>query len=123
MWYAIFRWPIVGYPDYAKGPCLSPNHAYYVTKHQSFWQSLFISAPDDFGTVRLFDRSGNLLYEDETFISEEFGPEWSAGVEGGPRHPPVVFYQGIDAPGWMFTLPTSPGHGQLNMNCYAMQIE
>jgi hypothetical protein len=94
LWYAIFHRPIVGYPNYAKGPCYSPDHAYHVTRHQSFWQSRFISAPDDFETARLFDQSGKLLHEDETLINDEFGPKWPARFEGNPRHPPVVFYQG-----------------------------
>jgi hypothetical protein len=39
-WYAVFDWNVVDYPSYHKGPCYSPNHAFYVTRHQTPWQAL-----------------------------------------------------------------------------------
>lgn len=122
-WYGIFEWNIFDYPSHAKGPCYSPNHAYYVTRHQTPWQVMTTRSQSEFGTARLFDRSGKLLYENETDINGEFGPEWLSGFENDPMHPPKVFYQGIAEPGWTFTLPESPGIGQMNRNCYPIHVE
>lgn len=122
-WYGVFEWHSIEYPSYNRGPCYSPNHHFYVTRHQTIWQAFTTSSQDDFGMARLFDQSGNLLYEKETPINEEFGPEWSAGFEDDPSHRPSVFYQGIDEPGWTFTLPASPGNGRANQNCYPNKLE
>jgi hypothetical protein len=81
------------------------------------------SSQDDFGTARLYDRSGKLLYEQKTQINEEFGPEWLGGHEDDPMHRPVVFYQGIEDPGWRFILPESPGSAGMNQRCGRNKIE
>jgi hypothetical protein len=81
------------------------------------------SSRDDFGTTRLFDRSAKLLYEGETTINGEFGPEWLGGFKDDPIHPPKVFHQGIEEPGWMFILAESPGNGRTNQHCYPVEVE
>jgi hypothetical protein len=123
LWYAIFQWNSIDYPSYAKGPCYSPNHAYYVTRHQTLWEAMNISSPHDFGTARLYDRSGRLLYEKETLVDGEFGPEWLGGFKDDPTNRPKVFYQGTEEPGWTFDLPEYPGKSNSNKSCYPTKIE
>jgi hypothetical protein len=123
LWYAIFEWNSLDYPSYAKGPCYSPNHAYYVTRHQTLWQALTTSSQDDFGTARLFDRAGKLLYEKETPINEEFGPQWSGGSKNDPTSRSMVYYQGTENPGWMFDLPEYSGKSNPNKSCYTIKTE
>ena len=123
LWYAIFKWNSFDYPGYDKGPCYSPNHAYYVTRHQTLWEAMHISTPHDYGIARLYDRSGKLLYEKETLIDGEFGPEWLGGFEDDPMNRPRVFYQGTEEPGWTFDLPAYPGKSNSNRNCYREKIE
>lgn len=118
LWYVIFQWNSVDYPNYAKGPCYSPNHAYYITRHQTLWQATNLSYPADFGTARLFDRLGKLLYEGPTFIDGQAGPFWSSGFENDPSYRPEVFYVDGGGPNWGFVLSESPGEGNPNKNCY-----
>lgn len=122
-WHLVFGWPILDYPSYAKGPCYSPKHSFYVTRHQSLWEASNISTPHDFGTARLYDRSGNLLYEEKTLINEEFGPLWREKFKNNPTDQSTVFYQGTEAPGWIFRLPDSPGAGNPNKSCYPEQTD
>lgn len=122
-WYALFEWKIVDYPSHAEGPCYSPNNAYYVTRHQTPWQSTNLSYPAAYGTARLFDRSGRLLYEEETFIDGQGGPQWSGGPKDGSTNEWVVYYQGTEDPGWMFYLPEDPGRGNPDIKCYPRIVE
>ena len=117
-YYVVFEWEGVEYPSYDKGPCYSPNHAFYITRHQTLWQSTNLSHPAAFGAARLFDRSGRLLYEKETFIDGQAGPQWSGGPRNGSTDNWVVYYQGTDEPGWWFDLPEDPGRGNPNIKCY-----
>jgi hypothetical protein len=123
VWYAIFEWRAVGYPSYDKGPCYSPNHAYYITRHRTLWESLGVKLESDTGMARLFDQSGKLLYEGETSIDGQSGPMWSGGSKDDPRDPPAVFFMGGDGSSWIFTLPDSPGNGNPNKNCYPSKVE
>lgn len=122
-WYVVFEWNSVDYPSYAKGPCYSPNHAYYVTRHQTLWQATSLSHSTNFGTARLFDRSGKLLYAAETLVDEQAGPVWLGGFKNDPTHPPKVFFTGNDGSSWKFILSESPGNGNLNRVCYPTKIE
>jgi hypothetical protein len=123
LWYSLFEWRGVDYPSYNKGPCYSPNHAYYITRHQTLWESLGVRFNSGSGSARLFDRSGKLLYEGETLISEEFGPEWFNGSGHDSSDHPAVFYLGNSGTAWLFTLPDSPGKGIRNRSCYPVPVE
>lgn len=120
LWYLIFGWPILDYPSYAKGPCYSPNHAFYVKRHQTLWQATNLSHSSEFGTASLFDKSDKLLYANETSINGEAGPMWFDGIPGTSRERdlPKVFFMNNQDPGWIFILPSSPGNGNVNNNCY-----
>lgn len=120
---AIFEWRVVSVPVDEKGPCFSPNHAFYIKRYQTLWESLGIRYGSDLGTARLYDRSNKLLYEGETYVKGGFGPEWVAGSKGDSSNPPIVFYQGTKEPGWRFALPESPGSGESNKNCYPSKID
>ena len=116
-WYLIFEWNSLDYPSYRKGPCYSPNHEFYITRHQTLWQAMTTRPPGDLGTARLYDGS-NKIYEKETFINEEFGPQWLSGFDDDPTNSPKVFYQGLAVPGWTFDLPAYPGKSDPNISCY-----
>jgi hypothetical protein len=118
LWYAVFEWPVVDYPSYAKGPCYSPNHAYYITRHQTLWQSTNLSHSSEFGTARLFNRSGKLLYQKDTSLGGQAGPMWFDGAPSRSADPPQVFFMDNTDPGWIFILPSSPGNGSVKNNCY-----
>lgn len=122
-WYALFEWNSIDYPNYAKGPCYSPNHAYYITRHQTLAESIHLLTPHDYGTARLFDRSGKLLYEKETLIDGEGGPQWYGGFKNDPMNKPTVFFQGTENPGWTFDLPEYPGKSVSNRKCYPVKTE
>jgi hypothetical protein len=123
IWYLIFEWPIVHYPSYAKEPCYSPNGEYYITRYQTPWQSVFLSDPIAFGTARLFDRSGKLLYEKEAYIGEEAGPTWLDMTGSDPALPSEVFYMDGGGPEWGFTLPTPPGKEIPFKKCHPKQVD
>lgn len=123
LWYAAFEWNGIDYPGYNKGPCYSPNNAYYVTRHQTLWQAISTSSQDDFGTARLVDRAGKVLYEKQTLINGEFGPQWSGGPKNGSARNWVVYYQGTEEPGWWFDLPEDPGLGDPNIKCYPRIVD
>jgi hypothetical protein len=78
--------------------------------------------PVAFGTARLFDRSGKLLYEKEAYIGEQAGPSWLDRPENDPVNPSEVFYQDGGGPEWGFVLPTSPGKEIPFTNCYLEQV-
>ena len=122
-WYVIFEWRAVSVPGYEKGPCFSPNHAFYIKRYQTLWESMGVRFGADLGTARLYDRSNKLLYEGETYVKGGFGPEWVNGSKDDPANPLKVFYQGIENPGWSFILPYSPGVGSPNGDCYPTKTE
>lgn len=123
IWYLIFGWPIVHYPSYAKGPCYSPNREYYITSHQTVWRAIFSFYFGDFGTARLFDRSGKLLYEEETELDAQSGPFWLDRPGNDPERPSEVFYMDGRGPGWIFSLPTPPGRKIAFESCYLENVE
>lgn len=116
--HATFGWAWLDYPSYSAGRCYSPNGAFYITGRQTLWEHLTTKYPGIKGTVRLFDKSGTLLYEDDTILDADKGPHWSAGIPGDPHYPPKVFFMDHREPGWTFTLPSSPGHPLNNAVCY-----
>ena len=118
LWSAIFELDFVEYPRYQKGACFSPNHAFYVTRHQTPWQALMTGFQDDFGTVRVFDKLGNLLHKKEFFVDAQSGSRWLDLSGGDPPKPSKVFYIGGDGSGWEYLLPGSPGSGSSNRDCY-----
>jgi hypothetical protein len=118
LWYAIFEWNFIDYPSYRKGPCYSPNHAFYVTRHQTMWQALTKNFRNEFGTIRVFDRSGIFLHEQEFFVDEESGPMWSDQSNKEPAGESLVLYMGGDGSSWKYLLPGPPGQGSANRNCY-----
>lgn len=122
-WYAIFGWRGVSVPKYNKGRCYSPNHAFYIERYQTLWESLGVRYGSDLGTARLYDRSNKLLYEGETYIHDEFGPEWTSGVQYDPVKVPKVFFMDNGVAHWSFDLPESPGEGVPNNNCYPTKVE
>ena len=73
---------------------------------------------EDFGTVRVFDKSGNLLHKKEFFVDAQSGSRWLDLSGGDPPKPSKVFYIGGDGSGWEYLLPGSPGSGSSNRDCY-----
>lgn len=107
----IFEWNSFDWPPWEHGPCYSPNHQYSVTRHQTLWESLARRYPDAYGTARLYDQSGKLLYAGKTqFGGEESGPLWfddrvamRADNAGNP---------------WTSPLPAPPGDDRKGERCY-----
>lgn len=123
IYYGVFEWNGVEYPVNDGGPCYSPNQAFYITRHQTLWQSTNVSYPAAFGTARLFDRADRLLYEKETFIDGGAGPYWSGGPRNGLTNDWVVYFQGTKEPGWSFDLSEDPGFGSPSISCYLENTE
>ena len=81
--------------------CYSPNHAYYIVEYR---QLISISKEFQVGTAKLYDKTGKLLYQNDTILNGQFGPNW---LSLPTRN--TLFYQGLEEPGWGHELPTSPG--------------
>lgn len=111
VWYLIFEWNSFSWPPWEHGPCYSSNHMYYVTQHQTLWEKLWRTYPDEYGTARLYDRSGKLLYEGKTQTGD-------AGL--GPRWFQERVSMGEDNSGklWEARLPVPPGDERMRRTCY-----
>lgn len=111
LWYVVFQWDWVTYTDggtTAQERCYSPNHEYYVVRSHSLIRSLMpIAFEPAFGTAKLYDKSGRLLYSGKTFLDFQAGPLWGGGpTADGEKY--AVWFMG-DLNNWLFTLPSTPG--------------
>lgn len=115
-WYLICKWSSFGFPPWDPGRCYSANHLYYITRHQTAWERLTRSYPHEYGTARLYDRSGKLLYEAKTRMG---------GGMSGPHWLPESVSMGEDDSGnfWESPLPVPPGDDRMSRDCYPVQIE
>jgi len=105
LWYVVFEWRIFEYPNYGEKPYYySPNREYYITMHQSLWQE-FMTKDPGLVNAKLFDKNGNLLYQNDVLILDS-GPRWVSSENSGTNE---VFFQDSGGPDWGFTLPSSPG--------------
>lgn len=109
--YLVFGWESFDYPPWDPRPCYSPNHTYYITRHQSLWEKLWRTYPDEYGTARLYDKSGKLLHEGKTeFGGDELGPRWFEDE--------VSMGEDNNRQLWIAPLPTSPGEHVRRPNCF-----
>lgn len=117
LWFAVFEWNSFDFTEYGDEPCYSANHEYYITRHQTLWEKVTKTYPHEFGTAKLFDKTGKLLYEGKTHLNPQNGPGWLS-------NPNEVYFQGwvSKADTWVYKLPSSPGE-QSQANCYHTKIE
>lgn len=105
-----------GWPDEER--CYSANHEYYIVRLQTPFNALVADSVHVSGTAKLYDKSGNMLYQGATMLSAQFGPEWSAGY-GAPGERYSVFFVGREeGKEWGFELPTSPGKPDRLNKCH-----
>ncbi|MDM0077493.1 hypothetical protein QTH90_24015 [Variovorax sp. J2P1-59] len=110
-WYLVFKWNALDYPY--NNPYPSPNGEYYITRHQTVWERLWRTYPDQYGTARLYEKTGKLLYEGKTRFGDGAGPHWFPGFDGDPHPKPKVFMsEDDDGQYWNYELPTSPGRDE-----------
>lgn len=110
-YWLIFEWNSFDWPPWEHDLCYSANHQYYVTRHQTLWEWLARRYPDEYGTARLYDQSGTLLYAGKTqFGGEEMGPLWFDDRVS----------MGEDNAGnlWTSPLPAAPGIDRKRRRCY-----
>jgi hypothetical protein len=109
VWYFLFQWN--AFDCYA--PYRSPNGEYYITTHQTPWEKFWNTYPDEYGTARLYDKTGRLLHEGKTYFGYNgAGPYW-VEWHGQNLKPDEVFFMsdpsGIDRNYyWQYKLPISP---------------
>lgn len=126
IWFALFEWNWIvftdGGPD-AQERCYSPNHEYYIVRLQTPFRALMRISLDPIGTAKLYDKTGNLLYQGKAWLDFQGGPKWSRGLSAqGDK--PVAYFMDLDGEdtgdGWMYYLPSSPGeyHGKLEKHCF-----
>jgi hypothetical protein len=102
LWVFIFNWDWVRWPNYSENEirCYSPSGEYYILRRQSLFNAMFFSPQDRvYGTARLYNKNGKLLYSEKTILSSEFGPHWFGNS---------VAYFGT-LPEWYFKPPTPTG--------------
>jgi hypothetical protein len=96
--------------DYLDGQvrCYSPNHEFYVVRKISVFTYIasgFEAELGDIGTVKLYNKAGNLLYVARgVSVYGEGGPHWHA--KAYPSDKNELSYFGD--PGFSFELPAHP---------------
>ena len=119
----MFEWDLIVYTGGVQNSerCYSPNHEYYIVRlHTPIRALLTITLEPDFGTAKLYDKSGKLLYSGKTLLDFQAGPHWSAGWHGEKSSVFFMGNLGEEKPdgGWGVDLPTSPGDITPLRNCY-----
>lgn len=112
-WYLVCGRDSFDYPSGKPWRCYSANHEYYITTRQTLWETIFRTYPYDYGTARLYDKTGKLLYQGKTTFGEGRGPRWfpnrvSMGTSDGGKF-------------WEAPLPVPPGGKRMTENCYAVK--
>ena len=103
LWFGVFEWNSFDFTGYGDERCYSANHEYYITRHQTLWEKVTKTYPHEFGTAKLFDKNGKLLYEGKSYLNDQVGPGWL-------KDPNEVFFQdGGEITDWSYRLPSSPG--------------
>lgn len=117
IWFAVFEWNSFHFTEYADELCYSANHEYYITRHQTLWEKLTKTYPHEYGTAKLFDKTGKLLYEGKIHLNPQNGPGWLSNLN-------EVYFQGgaSTEDTWIYKLPSSPG-GRSQASCYPTKIE
>ena len=118
--YPIFILDWWGYPGGRSEElrCYSPNHEYYIVRLQTPFNALVADSVHVSGTAKLYDKSGTMLYQGETLLSAQFGPEWGVGLGRAGDKYSVFFLGRDDGEEWGVELPTSPGDPSPLKKCH-----
>ena len=114
LWYSIFKWNSFDYLWFGAARCYCETNFYYITRHKTLWEKISRTYPDDYGTARLFDATGKMLYEGKTLFGvDTTGPFWFKNR--------VSMWEDNDGKVWTAPLKFAPGDERMLRECYPVK--